>query len=89
MTRIFNQRMHDNHKHEMLTTVAGSKMPMMTGNKEGALRIEEAWTEKTIVASIDDDNDDDADDDWLSGGTEEEGRTENMMVHCCIVDDND
>ena len=58
--------MHDNHEHEMLTTIAGNKMLMMTGKKEGLKRgtEEEDWTEKMMVASIDEDNDEDADDDW-------------------------
>ena len=47
--------MHDNHiKHGMLTTVAGGKMLMMTGNKEGAIAgTEEAnWTEKRMMKML-------------------------------------
>ena len=45
--------MHDNHEHEMLTTIAGNKMLMMTGKKEGLKRgtEEEDWTEKTMVTN--------------------------------------
>ena len=45
--------MHDNHEHEMLTTIAGNKMLMMTGKKEGLKRgtEEEGWIEKRGVTA--------------------------------------